>query len=78
MAKGEQHMSPKGIPLWYANDFKIKLLKKQLIQEGHSNPPSSPPKAGTNLPCKKHRLCTRRVEGILTTRNREFRAKKTD
>lgn len=70
-------MPPKSIPLRYIYDFEMKLLKKQLMQKGHSSSPSSPCRQETNFPCKKHPLSTRRVEVILTTRNREFRAKKT-
>lgn len=36
--EGVQNRSPQNLPLWHIDYFKLKVLK-QLLQEGHSDPP---------------------------------------
>lgn len=47
------------MPLWDIDDFELKLLKKQPIQE-YTDPPLSPWKQEMNLPCQRYSSCTRR------------------
>ena len=59
------------MPLRYADYFELLFLKKQLVQETHSDllcPPESN---------KSYASYTRRKRDILITRDREFMAKKT-
>lgn len=69
---GVQYASPQKyatLPLfWIKSTWEI-------VQEVHSAP-SMPLKEEINLPCGQSPPCTRRVEGILITRNREFRAER--
>lgn len=34
----EQNMPPPNVSLWYIDYFEVKLLMKQPMQEGHSDP----------------------------------------
>ena len=36
-----QNMSFQNIPLWHIDYFELKELEKQLVQEGHPDPPWS-------------------------------------
>ena len=74
--EGDQNVPPQNMPFWHINNFEIKLLKKQPVQEGHFDCPLSLGKQEINLPCERYPPCTKRVEGILITRDREFRAEK--
>ena len=76
--EGEQNMPPLNISLWHIDYFELKLSEKQPGQEGHSDPPLSLWKQEINLPCGRSAPCPRRVEGILSTRNREFRSEKAE
>lgn len=64
--KVKQNLPPQ-ICLWYIGYFELKLFKKQLVQESHSDLPLSSSKLKINVPCGRQFPCTRRVE-ILTTR----------
>ena len=46
-------MSPQSLILQYMDYFELKLLKKQLVQKGHSDPPLSLLKAGNKSPMRK-------------------------
>ena len=39
---GVQNMSPQNMSLWHVDYFELKVLEKQLVQEGPSDPPLSP------------------------------------
>ena len=39
---GVQNMSPQDTPLWNIDDFELKVLEKQLLQEGHPKLPFPP------------------------------------
>ena len=43
-------MSPQSASLWYVDNFELKLLEKQLVQEGCSESPLSPQKQEAYLP----------------------------
>ena len=43
-------MSPQSASLWDVDNFELKLLEKQLVQEGCSEPPLSPQKQEAYLP----------------------------
>ena len=43
---GAQGGQPQIMPLRQTDDFELKLLEKQPMQEGNSDPPASPWKAG--------------------------------
>ena len=65
-------------PLWHTDYFELKLLKKQLMQEGHSDPPLSLWKPGINLPEERYLTnipdyipCSRMVNSISITGNKE-------
>lgn len=63
------------MPQWHIDYFALKLFKKQPTQERHSDPPLSPWNQEINCPLEGYPLCPWRVEDILITRDREFRAK---
>ena len=69
-------MSSQNMSLWHIDYFGLKALKKQPVQERHSCPPLSLLKQETSLPCERYPPCTRMIEGILFSRDREFRAEK--
>ena len=46
------------------------------MQVGNIGFPSSPGKQEINVPGERYPPCTRRMEGIFITRNREFNAEK--
>lgn len=48
------------MPKWHTDDFKLKFLKKQLVQKGHSDPPLSLSERERNLSCERYPPCTRR------------------
>lgn len=61
-------------PLWDIDDFELKLLKKQPVQE-HADPPLSPWKQMT-VPCQRYSSYTRRkrkISYLSPQREREFR-----
>lgn len=64
-------MPHQNMPLWYADYFELKFLKKQPVQEGYTHPSLSPRKQ------EKYPLCTRRVKDIIIARGRVFRPEKT-
>ena len=63
------------MPFWHIDYLELKVLKKQLVQEEHSDPLLSPRKQEISLLCEKYPSCTRRIESILITRDREFKTK---
>ena len=69
-------MSPQSVSFWYNGYFELKLLKKQPVQEGHSDSSSPPEKEEINSPCERYPPCTSRQRDDLITRDREFRARK--
>ena len=69
-------MSLQIMALWHIDYFKLKLLEKQPVQEGHSDPLSHL-KQEMNLSCERYSPCSRSVEGTLTMREREFSTEKT-
>ena len=73
---GVWNMSSQNMPLWHIGYFELKGLKKQPVQERHSDPSFSSWKQEINLPCERCPPCTRMIEDILTTKDREFRIEK--
>lgn len=73
---GEQDRPPQNTPRWRIDYFyfELKLLKKQSMKEAQSDPSLSPWKQETCPPCERFPPCTQRVEGILITRDRKFKA----
>lgn len=76
-AAAEQKVSPPNRPLWHVDYFELMALKKELVREGHWDPPWSLLKQKLTLPCDRHRPCPRRGKGILTTRAGEHGAEKS-
>ena len=75
MALFPLNMLPYNGPLWHSDYYFVsKVFEKQLVQKGHSDPPS-PWEQKINFPRERHPPCTRRVGGILINRDREFRAR---
>ena len=64
------------MPLWHVDYFWIKLLEKEPVQGKHSDPPLFPWEQETRLPGWGGGgggiLPTQRVEGILTSRDRDW------
>ena len=56
---GSGHAAP-NMPLWHIDYFELKLLKKQLVQEKHSEPPLSPWKQEINLQCERYPPCPKK------------------
>lgn len=76
MPEGNQNISYENTPLWHIDYFELKALKKQQVQ-GHCDPLFTSWRQEIDLPDERHPSCTRRVEGILTIKDREFRAEKS-
>lgn len=52
------------MPFWHINYFKLKALKKQRVQERHSDPPLTSWKQEIKFPCERYPPHTRRKEDI--------------
>lgn len=65
--------------LWHIDWFEIKALKKQSCKEDTLTPPPHLPswKQEIKLPCEMYAPCSRRMEEVLITRDREFGSKKS-
>lgn len=72
MNKGEQNKTP-NMPVQHIDDFELKLLKKELVQEELSTPFLSPWKQEIKNPLCEDFLP---ISGILVTWDREFKAQK--
>ena len=42
---GAQDRQPQNMPQWHIDYFELEFLKKQPMQEGHSDPPLCPPES---------------------------------
>lgn len=51
--------------IWHNDHFELKVLEKQPVQEGYTEPPLSPWYQETNLPHENYPLCSRKVEASL-------------
>lgn len=66
-----EHITSKNA-IWHNDYFELKVLEKQPVQEGHTDPPLFPWHQETNLPCVNYPLCSRRVEASLRLETRNL------
>ena len=73
--EGEQNMPPLNMSVWHNDYFELIPSYLETSQYNDTLTPSVPLKADQSS-TRRYPPCTRRAEGILITRDREFRAEK--
>ena len=67
---------PQNVPPWHVDYFELKLLKKQPMQEGHSDAPLCPPEVGNKSPLWKGPSLHLETEGHPYGQRRGIQAEK--